>query len=236
MKLLSLNCHGLPFTNKKQRFEKIAQLINQLEADVVSLQEVIFADDLKYFRGLGYKLVYEVGWFSIIKGGLVMMAKVDSGRSWFRKFKNQGRLLSRQLTDRVLGKGLCVLELESGIVVVNAHLVRVYKNKNTPDKSQGEQIETLIKLIKGKERVIIAGDLNIDEGSKLYQKLTEKVADLTKGMGHSYIKSPEKLDYVMAFPNMAIKMRCFVDELLGQEWQVSDHRGMYVELAETAEF
>lgn len=235
MKLLSLNCHGLPFTNHRARFGKIAAAIARSGAEVVFLQEVIFLSDLKYFKDLGYKLLYEKKW-KLIKGGLVVMAKNEVALGRFHKFKTQGRWLSKQLADRVLGKGVWEIELDGrGLTLINAHLVRVYKEKGKVDRYQEQQLQDLMKLIKSKEKVIVAGDLNINEGSVLYEKLSAIVTDLTKGMGVSFLKKPEKVDYVLASEEVEIKERCFLDEMLDGEWGLSDHRGIFLELAEAKE-
>ncbi len=236
MKLISLNCHGLPFTGREKRFPRIAEVISRLDADVVFLQEVIFAKDIKHFENLGYKLFFQRGWVWI-KGGLIVMTKDKSVGGKFLRFKKQGKFLSKQMADRLLGKGMWAVELDKlGITVVNAHLVRAYRDKKKLDSHQIRQIDDLIGLIREKERVIVAGDLNVKEGSVLYEKLTKKITDLTKGMGASFLKKGEKLDYVMTtHDEVEIKVRCFVDELLDEEWDLSDHRGIYVELVEAKE-
>src|SRR3989344_2707358 len=125
MKILSLNCHGLPLTGKKSRFERIAKMIKRLNVDLAFLQEVVFTRDLEHFEKIGYKLFFEKK-RALVRGGLVILTKID-GRGEFRKFNYQGKRMSRQLVDRMLGKGMWVLELErAGLTVINTHLVRNY--------------------------------------------------------------------------------------------------------------
>ncbi len=199
MKISTLNCAGLPFSNKKKRFDVIAEQIRGEASNIVCLQEVISKKDPDRLAGNGYS-VHTVPGILVNKGGLAILSKgtvLEDIR--FERFKDQGKLNSRQIADCILGKGFMTARVPKlDARLVNAHMVSSYSPEFTPCLHLRAQIEQLLDHIESDERVILCGDLNTHKDSPYYDLiLDDGFVDLRADQNEpTYMEYEKTLDYI----------------------------------------
>jgi endonuclease/exonuclease/phosphatase family metal-dependent hydrolase len=177
------NVFGLPFTRRTSRFRALASRIGALKADIVFLQEVLFGGDERHFEAEGYH-VARVGRGPWNAGGLVILSRVPLQRVRFQAFREQGAWHSRQLTDRLLGKGWIEAEAEAwGVTLVNTHLVSTYQEPTgfVADRAQRAQLAELLGAVSGLGPAILGGDFNFTEGTPFHRLALDRLDDVARG-------------------------------------------------------
>src|SRR3989344_2745462 len=123
LKIITLNCFDSPLSIIRiARINIIITKIISLRPDIVFLQEITFSKTAtkigEVFKNNGYKVFYNAD--SVFnRGGLFVASLLSLDTSQFVRFTNQGKLLSLQFTDRVLGKGYQRMTLSvSGKIIV----------------------------------------------------------------------------------------------------------------------
>jgi len=179
MKILCLNCFGIPISlNKRLRFELIAKNINSLNPDIAFLQEVIDHKD----KMLLEKVLKPEGWnfYSeknglLERGGVVTISKIKGLKyREFVKFVNQGPKKLITVPDKILGKGFHWVKLPSrDIVFVNVHILCPYARREDDIQAQADQLNQLMLYIKtiNSKNIVVVGDFNLDPDSNLVKKL-----------------------------------------------------------------
>jgi endonuclease/exonuclease/phosphatase family metal-dependent hydrolase len=252
MKILTQNCFGIPDLvsllkrkgTKAERFGAIADNIALAGYDIVCLQEVFWQGEQELFRKTELHPSYrENKTKRTIESGLVTLTKERPLNVTFHKYQEQGKRLSHQISDRILGKGFLetVVSSEGRTVrIINTHTVSTYNDDDIAGEYLGRQVEQLAEHIeKQKETgavVILAGDLNfrryVKGSSKVlteaYQKINVHLPDLTTSL--SQISLPGyrgRIDYIFASEGKGKGAR-YVMVHRGQI--VSDHPGIHVDI------
>lgn len=227
LKIFSQNCHAIPGTGAMRRLAVIAQKISELHPDIIFLQEVILKSYLRHLKLPDYHLLFVPG-NVLVRGGLVMLVKksipVVSVR--FKAFAKQGRVFSRQLSDRMLGKGfLCVQTNEA--FLINTHLVYAYRKPFASDRAQERQLKQLMEYVRGRSEVMIAGDFNFAEDSPYYQMIAPPLRDMTRGLGETDLEDHVKYDFIFTkgMPIPRSSASC-----VEYPTAVSDHKGIVCEV------
>ena len=229
--VVTQNCYGLPFTGYHRRFREIAEALQKLKPDIVFLQEIVMPDGVWSFNLSDYRTFYQPG--ILVKGGLVTLVRksLNPEHVLWQRFRHQGKIISQQVTDRMLGKGFLVTRIAGDILLVNTHLVSLYGRFTPLDPGQAEQLGQLQAYLKNQSRYILAGDLNFPEGGPYYQKLVPMMKDVTGGMGITNKEESAKFDYIFTSG---------LEHTLERNWFVhypeivSDHKGIAVTLNETS--
>lgn len=220
------------------------------------LQEVIFHNDKLILQNeleiKGYKIFSDKNWL-MEKGGLVVLSKnFELKNMKFIKFFHQGPVDLISIPDKILGKGFQTFTLlieGKKILLVNAHLVCPYANKEKEVVSQQKQFSQLIDFVNSQKKdiSIVCGDLNSLPDSKEIAKLKSE-CDLVDSLGlDSYTVDPKNLnrgwimnmfgdgnkyrpDYTLVSSNIKIiESRIMFEKtklVLKKEIHMSDHFGI----------
>ena len=252
--IVTLNCFYNPLSNNSFRIKSALLEIAKLKPDIICLQEVISPRQTNISReilkSLNYNLYYVPSLY-FTKGGLIFATKFSLGKCEFVKFKNQGKLLSLQITDRILAKGFQKIELNINskkVSIYNTHIVSRYKNTSFEEKNeQSKQLEELIKIINSDQSMykICFGDFNIQSHGDYYSHFIDKT-DLIDSLGENQITFSSKnihikkrfnidfdsrIDYVLYSKNIKnIETKVVFDTPLNisnKLQPISDHFGIY---------
>lgn len=183
MKLFTQNLYHFGL-HKRQRINEVKQYMNYKKFDFVFLQEIIFNSTLKKFDNLLNKdFEYYVKGRLGPKGGLVIISKKKFNKLEFYKFKEQGRIFSKQMIDRIIEKGFLV-GYSGKEVYINTHLVATYrkeggKSVENLNKQFNELLDFIKKKIKQRKKIILAGDFNFTSHSNNYKQITKLLQDNT---------------------------------------------------------
>jgi len=256
--LVTLNCFDSPLSlSRHSRLNLLAAKIISLKPDLIFFQEITFtktaAQFASLFREHGYKVYYDAG-FILNKGGLFTASLLPLGPSRFVRFKNQGKFLSLQFTDKILGKGYQQLQLSLGgkdVTLFNVHLANVY-NHNSPGEQKilQNQLKQLTQSLTEVKNAIVCGDFNFSPASPLYTTLLEttNLIDplshsnlVTVSSGNTHRQGPlkqgtgQKLDYTLISKGLFQKVvsQVIFSQLFqvnNQNIHLSDHFGLLVTL------
>ncbi len=218
----------MPMPGAENRLKVVAVTLKKLNPDVVFLQEV-WGLGLKVLNLPGYVLLYEKR-LVIPKGGLVILLKkgLDFSSIKFHKYHFQGKFFSKQLVDRVGGKGfLDVFIPKMNLHLVDTHLLSDYADVFKADLGQKLQLDELMSFIKTKSFVLGAGDFNFDEDSIFYQHLIKYVKNFTAGIGPSYPANNRKVDFIVG---KGKKLGKYKARYIDYSTPVSDHKGVILEV------
>jgi exonuclease III len=183
MKLFTQNLYHFGF-RRKQRINEVKQYIDYKKFDLVFLQEIVLNSTLKNFDNILNKdFEHYVKGRLGPKGGLVIISKKKFNKLEFHKFREQGRLLSKQIVDRIIEKGFLV-GYSGNEVYINTHLVATYRKEGGKSvENLNRQFNELLKFIKEKikqkKKIILAGDFNFTPHSNNYKQITKLLQDNT---------------------------------------------------------
>ena len=231
MKILTQNCWGVPKTERRKRFNIIADTIRNRPYDIVCLQEVFLRSwHQQSFADLeSYHHSYQEGIISL-KGGLLTLTKQQPKQISFHRYEVQGNLFSQQITDRLLGKGFLETIIEDNkedLTIINVHNVSVYQPHYAQKMYLLAQSEQLLNHIQKKtengERVILAGDFNFERGSNLYRNFAIMLNDLTSPLRTFDLFKYNQVDFIFASSGNAEK----ADWVTHGGLCPSDHPGIY---------
>ncbi|GJQ65296.1 hypothetical protein Trydic_g7416 [Trypoxylus dichotomus] len=183
LKVLTLNCWGLPVVakNRKQRIEAIAETIADSHYDVVCLQEVWLDKDFTFIKEkVKSSLPFSHYFYSGVTGsGVCVLSKYQIQEAFFHRWPVNGYIHKIQHGDWFGGKGvgLCCLKVkEFKINIYSAHLHAEY-NRNC-DEYQAHRVlqaydtAQFIQLTSGScNLVVLAGDLNTEPEDLAYRIL-----------------------------------------------------------------
>ncbi len=184
MKLFTQNLYHFGL-HRKKRINEVKQYMNYKKFDFVFLQEIIFNSTLKKFDNvLNKDFEYYTNGRIGPKGGLIIISKKKFDKIEFYKFKEQGRIFSKQIIDRIIEKGFLV-GYKGKEVYINTHLVATYRNESGKTvENLNKQFQELLKFIKQqikkKKKIILAGDFNFTPHSNNYKSITKLLTDNTK--------------------------------------------------------
>jgi endonuclease/exonuclease/phosphatase family metal-dependent hydrolase len=240
LKILDLNMWLLPApiaSDQKQRLQRFIRLVQRLDPDIITLQEVWLRRYIKFIRKSlpGYHLRNpSKGFFN--RSGLATLSKKRPAGWHFQsypKFKGESRL------EKLAAKGYLSIKIHFAkrwFNVVNTHLyAESLKNKR---KITERQFETLLILTQNGDW-IVCGDLNLDEArfSQLnhhhfsyhpVKSFTVSSANkYTKSRINRFTKCDKKLDYTIIRTepaNIKIITRVIQRPLL------SDHYALFTRL------
>jgi len=179
IKILTLNCFGTPFANdNKARVQKIGKEIISLNPDIIFLQEVILLSNTKIIKNIfekeGYRIYNNFGSF-LNNMGLLFASKFPIIESESIPFLCQGKILSNQISDRILEKGYQRIVLDFNgkqLTVFHSHIISIYnkfsKEEVLSREAQILELEKVISITKGS--IILVGDMNMKPSEDIYKK------------------------------------------------------------------
>lgn len=228
--LATANICALPFLTKNNVFRSslAASAITQLSPKFATFQE---AYDTRVTRNLRkllphYHIVQSGSQSLLNRGGLMTLSKEPIIKWLYIPYKEQGKWVSMQITDRAGGKGFLVIETRSAYVV-NAHFTAFYlKHKASlmfeELKTQRAQLLQTKKFIRTNLRgklVIFMGDLNFPPRTDLYEETTRHFMDLTHGISGTWSSkrnqhrgssskeiTEDKLDYILVYHSKGLQL------------------------------
>ncbi len=256
IKLASINCHDHPLMIRKRR-RKILIIVDEiiaLKPDIICFQEINSSHTAKLIAPLLTERGYQNFYLSdriINRGGLFISSAFPIKKAKFFKFDKQGKIISKQLADRTLGKGFQHVTLEvngENIELINTHLVVLYSiQSKTQIQVQSSQIDQLANyLAQFQEKLIVAGDLNIKPNSELYNRFINntKLVDQTAGKNfltawtktiYGVEKVQVQVDYIFSTQDWkASEQKIICDQthfLRGEERYLSDHFGLFAKFS-----
>jgi endonuclease/exonuclease/phosphatase family metal-dependent hydrolase len=254
--LISINCFGLPLSDRNHRLAVLISEITKYKPDIVCLQEVFFPKTAfavsQELSKAGYDIFYSKGKI-FNKGGLLTSTISPMAKKRFVRFTSQGSLLSLQITDRFLGKGYQKVELlinRKKITLLNTHVACAYIRHSKKEKqSQKEQLSQLVNDVGKSKKIILTGDLNFAPEESLYSELIQKTSLADPSENAGLITFPGintnrkgfhigysscRLDYTLVSKDMAVRKQqvIFKDKfnIRGKWRQLSDHFGLLTEI------
>lgn len=219
--------NGYSFSIKKDVW--IRKTIEE-DPDVIFMQEMPFYPDIHPFGDRGYSLFYEDGIFGP-KGGLVIAVKNKTPDVSFYEFDDQGSILSEQITDRLIEKGVLVVRFKDA-TLIDTHLVSPYTENPDDEEHKNNivQFNQLLGIIENEmvrnKTIILAGDFNFNNESAQYRQLTGILDDKTTGLGDRayYSEQDKQMDFI--FSNRGSVSDMSINEYASD---VTDHKGIVVE-------
>jgi endonuclease/exonuclease/phosphatase family metal-dependent hydrolase len=250
LKILSLNCCGMPGTDFSRRMPRIARRLSDVAPDLVALQEVFLertARKLAATAGLPY--AFHARRLGTVPGGLVLLSRFPLSETAFIPFEEQGSLFRYSVLARLNRKGFLFARLERPRMgIVATHLLSNYVRRFDEGPYAGwqhRQVEQLLDFIAGLEPglpLLVVGDFNIHPRTSAYRRLRSTgLADLMEGsespsmvpktelnLGWFSPSLQERLDYVLLRSAQALSaIRC---GYLFEGEGLSDHLGLLAEL------
>lgn len=189
--VVSLNMFGTPFHPKRivtsflrndvrKRFSAIAEIIYDLDADILLLQEVHDYPHLIFLRRLLTKFPH-VAYKHMLygpRGGLVIFSKFPLDSIHYYDFITRGKFHNKSITGHLSLKGILQAKLAgTDLWLANTHLTQNSDHDFSPDNryipillSQLNQIRVHIKAMQErKEKVILGGDFNMPKDTPYYK-------------------------------------------------------------------
>ena len=234
MNIISWNVCLPPWSmTRKKRLPFIVNSIIEQNADVVCLQEVFFRKDanfiIKNFAKGGYKD------FFIFKD-LLIISKIRLYNKEYKKFKEQGKVLSYSVLDKIYGKAFQTTYFKlknKKIFLINCHLLSALGKdylhyKETRQKQAIQICEFINKL--NYDKIILTGDFNFNLNSESYKMVTKKygfIDPLIKDNSPTFEKRNQRLDYffLKKFSKTEIKENIVINNK-----GVSDHNGLKLKI------
>lgn len=255
LKLVSINCHDHPLMIRRRR-RKILIIVDEiiaLKPDIICLQEINLSRTAKIIAPLLAERGYQN--FSlhdriVNRGGLFISSAFPIKKTRFIRFHQQGQLFTKQMADRMLGKGFQHVTLDvkgENIDLINTHLVVAYsKQSKAQTQIQLNQVDQLADyLAKFRESLIVAGDLNIKPNNTLYKRFIKKTKLIDQTAGKNFLtawsrtmygveKIQVQVDYIFSTQDWkASEQKLICDQthfLRGEERYLSDHFGLAAKL------
>lgn len=199
--LITFNCMGffsfdtlrgfLQSTNILQRINKIGELLEKEQADVIALQEVhtylvlnLLKTQLTSYPYIAYKR-YIYG----PRGGLVIFSKYPFESVDYINYKKRGSFLNKSIVAHMIQNGILSCKIKNKpVVVLNTYVTPNMDYDYSPTNRFSRYIEAQLKqladlaktLVHQNNAVFIGGDFNTDKNSYLYKTFSEasKAIDL----------------------------------------------------------
>jgi sphingomyelin phosphodiesterase 2 len=182
MKVLSINCWGVPYVSKlrKQRMNALAKFINDSDIDICAFQEIWIEEDYKRLCGktsnsFPYSYYFKSG---IIGSGLVVISKYPIIEVALKRFSLNGKPHKIFHSDWFGGKsiGLCRILIDDFKVdFYVTHLHACYSSTN--DEYAAHRVAQMWEVLQfirhtARNNVIVVGDFNCDPFSVGYALIT----------------------------------------------------------------
>lgn len=206
----------LESTNILQRMNKIGELLEKEQADVILLQEVhtylvlnLLKTKLTSYPYISYKR-YLYG----PRGGLVTFSKHPLENNDYINYQTRGSMLNKSIVAHVIQNGILVCKIKNtSTKIINTYITPNmdydFSKNNRYSRYIEAQLRQLAQVIKhdaAKETILIGGDFNTDKRSYLYTmflKLSQATDLFTKDdvptKHQAYYPSHqlvERLDYI----------------------------------------
>lgn len=206
LKVMTYNiaiAHGFT-TNQRERISAIADLLIELDVDVVGLQEVFIQKDREFLYSylaetpLKYHSEYPSG---LLGNGLVILSKYPITESYFHRFKANNSWWKVWEGDWWAGKGIGMARIEiedSYIDFYNVHAQAYRGNQASDDVRLAQFKEASIFLNNSSLKTVPAffvGDYNTQQGRPDYVHLE------TQSNLHRLMRVESKIDHIAAVNN-----------------------------------
>lgn len=259
LSVISFNTCGAPLLSKKikERYTRLATILNSSQSDILSLQEVHTYKHLRILKRMltAYPYVMYKKYLYGPRGGLVMFSKLPIENCEYSNFQKRGSLLNRSAVAKLTRNGVLLAKLSGfPIYILNTHLTPntdldwSMTNRMSPfTYSQLMHIaEMTDALVSMNNEVIITGDFNTPKGSELYEAFMDssQVEDVFADFDTSTKipemsltgKDLERIDYIFLTQGNARADISSKDHLFEQKQPVdgemaylSDHIGLKTE-------
>jgi endonuclease/exonuclease/phosphatase family metal-dependent hydrolase len=202
MKILTLNCFGLPFfaPHSTKRLRSIIDHINDLNPDIVCLQEIFLPWHKRMLEKrlkekYPYSFVPRSGFFRTA-GGLCFFSRFPITEPSFQKFSETGSWSDWTWVNKINSQGFMRLTVlaPTPCHFVHSHLSCNFQNDFTDtnpqtriQKIQLGQCAEAIKTFPESEAVFCIGDLNVPPHTELFSDFLQKIGahDLTSTLESS---------------------------------------------------
>ncbi|XP_041453086.1 putative neutral sphingomyelinase isoform X1 [Lytechinus variegatus] len=198
LKVVTLNCWGLPFgisKDKRERMQHIAKELATGAYDIVSLQEIWVMEDYELIKSavekvLPYSFYFRMG---MLNGGLCTFSKWPIVDTFYHPYSLNGYAHNVTMGDWYISKmvALCKIDIEGMAVnVYNTHAHALYAPSNIPEKddflthrlTQLYELSEFVRLTSGgSDLVLVTGDFNSEPFS-----LATKLAITNAGLLDSW--------------------------------------------------
>lgn len=190
--ILTFNICGVSIFSKNffTKTQKIADIINKEDLDILNFQEVVFYNHLWYLKKLLPGFPYVVYKPSLLgpHAGLVTFSRLPLNIVKFQRFKKNGDFYNLSIIHMLAQRGMLISQLtNTDINIINTHFSSNMNNQWVTEnhytkvlKLQAKELGQLIQSDKEKF-FLISGDFNIPKTSSLYHDLTqENLVDIFK--------------------------------------------------------
>ncbi len=157
-----------PFRNSKERYPKIAEIINQF--DIVVLNECfLYRKELMELANHAYQYTDTKPWYKFFNSGVVILSKFPFNRSMYRHFS------SNSYWDRIISKGILKVSFQIGPKLFDLYGTHMQQYNNmTAHEVRLRQVNEIIRFV-GETRtigadIILVGDLNMGPVSDISYK------------------------------------------------------------------
>lgn len=192
--VITFNCMGffsfdtfrgfLQSTNILQRINKIGELLEKEQADIIALQEVhtYLVLNLLKTKLTSYPYLAYNNYFYGPRGGLVIFSKHPIEQTQYINYKTRGSLLNKSFVAHVIQNGILSCKLKNKpYVILNTYVTPNmdydYSKTNRFSRyieAQLRQLATVSKNLASQgNAVFIGGDFNTDKNSYLYNTFKE---------------------------------------------------------------
>ena len=193
LSVISFNTCGAPLLSKKikERYQRLATILNSTQADILSLQEVHTYRHLRILKKMlvAYPYVVYKKYLYGPRGGLVTFSKKPIENCEYSNFQKRGSLTNKSFIAKLMRNGILLCKLKNfPIYILNTHLTPntdldwSMSNRISPfTYSQLMHIaEVTDALVSMQNEVIITGDFNTPKNSELYEAFmsTTQVQDV----------------------------------------------------------
>jgi endonuclease/exonuclease/phosphatase family metal-dependent hydrolase len=230
LRLLSLNCLGVPFLpGTRARLATLGRDLDASDLDIICLQEIQFAGFVPLLRARlpGFPHVAHVPFLHAPKGGLMTFSRRPLAGREFTLYRTSGHVYTPAVADWLLRKGVLATRLTVGdtpVVVLNTHLLANYSGDWSPynrfarqQQQQLAQLEEVVNAIEPEALLLLAGDFNVPRGSWLYDafvhgtRLQDLMADSAAPTYRRAFLMPgryaQAIDFVFARPPAGRRLR-----------------------------
>jgi endonuclease/exonuclease/phosphatase family metal-dependent hydrolase len=245
LKILTLNCWGLPFITpqKNRRLDAIAKMVKHGPWDIVALQEIwLKKDQERIIKEAGFPYSHVFGPNSItVKSGLVLLSRHKILKSDFHKFQVSGFPHRVQEGEFFASKGVGFALLETPIgelPLFVAHLIACHVPRFHTDANRVFRMAQMLEMVFYIRRMaspksfVLCGDLNSTEEDLEMETLRALIGArhrLEPGMR----TNKRRLDHIISgatLDNFSFQVKgtqlVFRHHIEGVKLNYSDHEGV----------
>jgi endonuclease/exonuclease/phosphatase family metal-dependent hydrolase len=252
LRLLTFNC--LWRGDVRARLGVLGRWLEGSDVDVACLQEVVSRRRVALLRSLtpsfGHAVFQPLGPLGVgVRGGLVMLSRRPVVGQRFAVYRHRGRWYDAGRSDRLIRKGLQLVELDVGgrrLVVVNTHLLANYdgdwstgNDYAAQEHAELEQVADALADVDMARPLVVTGDLNVPSGTWLMDGFVRRTGlrDAFDGRGEPTWRPtradsvPYDIDHVLVrgpvdVVSAELRFRDLVRLADGRSVPLSDHLGI----------